>query len=356
MDLIEKYGNVPYARQNRPHPSAGIAILGAGNIVANIHINAYRKAGYEIVGITDLNQARASEVATKHNLPKCYPTLDALLEDPKVKVVDVAIPGAGRAQVIKKIAKAGKAMLVQKPAADTLQEAKEIASIADKYKAVIAINQNARWAPDYRFSIEAVNLGLIGKLYHAQHLLFSNFDGMPHHGKWLLDLPRFQIMQYGIHHLDLMRAWFGRLPQKVTATLSRKPNQQFTGDMLGTVCLDFGDNAHGVCLEFNALHPERPHERQWELTGTDGVMLSKGYDQLEIRDSAFPKQVFRPEFATHWFPDAFSSVMGDLLDSLAENRAPAVTIKDNLGSIAMAEAAYLSAEKGRTVALTEISY
>ena len=68
-----------------------IAIIGAGEIVDLAHLPAYRKHGLEIVGITDINQARAREVAERHGIPRVYGSNEEVAADPDVVVVDIAV-------------------------------------------------------------------------------------------------------------------------------------------------------------------------------------------------------------------------------------------------------------------------
>ena len=49
-----------------------IAVVGAGGIVDGQHLPAYKLAGLEVVGITDVDLDRAREVADRHGIPKVY--------------------------------------------------------------------------------------------------------------------------------------------------------------------------------------------------------------------------------------------------------------------------------------------
>ena len=56
-----------------------------------------------------------------------------------------------------------------------------------------------------------------------------------------------------------------------------------------------------------------------------------------------------------WIPDAFLGPMGDLMDAVATGREPITSGRDNLGTIAVAMAAYRSAAERRSVRLDEIT-
>src|SRR3954451_1947266 len=71
---------------------AGIGVVGAGFIVRDCHLVAYREAGFRVVGITSRTEATAREVAALRGVPKVHPDVGSLLDDPEVEVVDVAVP------------------------------------------------------------------------------------------------------------------------------------------------------------------------------------------------------------------------------------------------------------------------
>jgi len=90
-----------------------IAIIGAGAIVDGAHLPAYAKEQLEIVGIYDVDGARAAEVAERHGIPRVYSHQAELLEDEAVRVVDVAVPAAHQPAIVRAAIAAGKDMLGQ---------------------------------------------------------------------------------------------------------------------------------------------------------------------------------------------------------------------------------------------------
>jgi len=76
-----------------------IAIIGAGGIVDGAHLLAYKKAGLQVVGITDVDQAKAAEVASRHGIAKVYKDVDELLADPTAQVIDIAVPAVAQPEI-----------------------------------------------------------------------------------------------------------------------------------------------------------------------------------------------------------------------------------------------------------------
>src|SRR5438552_12573695 len=69
-----------------------IGIIGSGFIVNDCHLVAYRKAGFNPVAIASRTAERARLVASAHEIPTVYETVEELLDDRSIEVLDIAIP------------------------------------------------------------------------------------------------------------------------------------------------------------------------------------------------------------------------------------------------------------------------
>lgn len=168
---------------------------------------------------------------------------------------------------------------------------------------------------------------------------------------WYAREERFQIIQYTVHYLDIIRFWLGREPVRVLAQTSRKPGQFARGEMIATIMLDFGPEVQAAVVENNASWPEREVMVGFTVEGTAGMVEGDvQQNALSVRHRDWPQMVWQPPLEGRWFPTAFAGSMGGLLDAIAEGRPPAVSGEDNLRTRAIIEAAYQSAAEGRAVA------
>ena len=78
----------------------GIGCIGAGFVMDECHLAAYRQAGFQPVAIASRNIERARQVAARHGVPHAYADYRALLGNPAVRVLDVAVPPDLQAEVI----------------------------------------------------------------------------------------------------------------------------------------------------------------------------------------------------------------------------------------------------------------
>src|SRR5690606_37085103 len=119
-----------------------VAIIGCGNIVKTAHLPAYRKYGIDVEGVYDVRPEAAREVCEAFGIPIAYPSLDDLLDDPKIEIVDIATHPDVRTGLIHRALDAGKHVLAQKPIATSVEEAQELVEKAERLGLKLAVNQN----------------------------------------------------------------------------------------------------------------------------------------------------------------------------------------------------------------------
>ena len=336
--------------QPKPEPARRlrIGLVGAGNITRT-HLNGYKWAGLEAAAIYDLSADKARERAEAFGIPRAAESLDDLLSGDDVEVIDLNFPGNARLDAIRAIADAGKPVLVQKPLADDHAVARQMVEVCESAGVPLAVNMNARWGPHYRTAKQIVDSGVLGEVYMVVHHLSSNHDGMPHHAPWLTRPERYQIVQYGVHHIDQVCWWMGRTPRAVTATNTRKPDQHFNGEMLPTISMDFGDTVGATLLDYNALHAKRPYATTFEINGTRGALLADIWGAMSLYHDDLGDEPLELEPNGAWFPNAFGCVMADLMDAVAGGREPEVSGRANLAVLATIEGCYRSMHERRTV-------
>ena len=139
-----------------------IGVIGCGGIVAT-HLEAYRKARYRVVALSDLVQERAESVRDRfYPRARIYATADELLEQADVDVVDIATHPEERAPLVLKAIHTGKHVLSQKPFVTDLAVGRKLVSAARRKGVKLAVNQNGRWAAHVSYARQAIAAGLLG--------------------------------------------------------------------------------------------------------------------------------------------------------------------------------------------------
>ncbi len=107
----------------------GIGAIGAGFIMRDARLEAYRQAGFRVVAIASRQPEHAQEIAARYGIPRVHGEWRALLADPEVEIVDSAFPPHEQPLIVRAAARhAGRirGILAQKPLAPTLTEVAEM--------------------------------------------------------------------------------------------------------------------------------------------------------------------------------------------------------------------------------------
>lgn len=120
-------------------------MVGAGFIVRDVQLVAYRNAGFNVCGLVSRTPEIAREVGELRGVPRVFDTLDAMLENPAIEIVDIAVSPDQQLPVIRQIAGATrkpKGILAQKPLAMDYCQALDLVKICRDAGIRLAVNQN----------------------------------------------------------------------------------------------------------------------------------------------------------------------------------------------------------------------
>jgi predicted dehydrogenase len=341
-------------------PDFGIGIIGAGQIVNQAHLPAYRKAGFSVLAITDQNSQAAEDTARRFCIPRVCASVEELLETPGIEIVDIAVPAMHNPELTKQALDAGKHVLVQKPMAETLQEAETMVAQARTAKRKLAVNQQMRWAPSVRAASDLLRRGLLGELIECsiQIQVRTPWDSWP----WLRTHPYPELTYHSIHHIDSMRSWLGE-PTLVFATLPHYPGAHCVGPTRNHMVFEYPGNLRAsIQVNHHSVAPEDDLTAKFTIEGTEGrceglIGLLLNYptgrsDLLTVSHRTItPAGAIRLELEGRWFPDAFIGPMSSLMDSIILDQEPETSGEQILGTLRLLDAVRTSHENRQTVVL-----
>lgn len=335
-----------------------IAIVGAGSIVDVAHLPAYALAGLEVVGITDLDPARAAKVAARHGIPRVYADLDELLADDTVMVVDIAVPMEFQPPVFRAALAAGKHVLAQKPFAATPAIAAELAALAEESGLVAAVNQQLRFDEGIAAAHRMVELGWLGEVTNVSITVNITTDWAQ--WQWAEAMPRLEVMVHSIHYHDVVR-WFLGDPASVYCIGGRTPGQFPAGETRTISSYTFGGGASAI-VHANHINNGGDNSAEFRIDGTGGAIrgtlgLLYDYpagrrDTLEVLSTVVATDGWLPYPVTQrWFPHAFIGTMGSVLEAIATGSTPRSSVADNVNTINLVDALYRSMGSNEVVRL-----
>lgn len=333
-------------RQAWPRPSSPrpIIVVGAGGIVNDAHLPAYRIAGFEVAGIFDIDRARAKSLADKWDV-RALPALADGSAVPDV-VFDLATPPSAHRDVLEQLPD-GATVLMQKPMGGDLDEATAILGLTRRKNMIAAVNFQLRFSPMMLAIADAVSRGLLGRLLDVEvHL---NLVTPWHLFPFLKGLQRVEIAVHSIHYLDLIRSFLGD-PAGVHARTLGHPSTDLAQTRTSAI-LDHGSDAR-VILSINHNHNygRRFQDASIRLEGDKGAAIVKlglllNYpvgepDELWITSGDDWVQV---PLSGGWFPHAFIGTMSNLQRFAAgEDETLATSVEDAWHTMALVEACFRS--------------
>ena len=147
-----------------------VGCVGAGMIMAECHLAAYKEAGFPIVAIASRTKSKAQAVAARWGIPMVHDTPEALIEDPQIEIIDLAYPPDLQPALIRHALKQPhiKAILAQKPLALSLNEAIKLRDEAAAAGKIVSVNQNMRYDQSMRVLKQIIEAGELGEIVFAQ--------------------------------------------------------------------------------------------------------------------------------------------------------------------------------------------
>jgi predicted dehydrogenase len=343
-----------------------IGCVGAGFIMRDCHLVAYRQAGFNPVAIASRDPARARAAAEARGVPRWYATRADLLADRSVEVLDVAVPPDVQPAVIREaVAQADhvRGILAQKPLAMSYGEARECVELCARAGVTLAVNQNMRYDQSVRALKDVLRRGWLGEPV----LGTIEMRAIPHWMPWSEGLPSLSTFIMSIHHLDTFRYWFGT-PDRVLASTRPDPRTPFPHrDGINLYILEYDGGCRAASWDDVWTGPSREGAAsdiaiRWRVEGTDGLARGTiGWPSYPARmpstlDVAMKRQPgawLQPRWPEVWFPDAFAGTMAQLLCALEDGTEPEISGRDNLETVALCAAVYAAAQEHRITTVRE---
>lgn len=363
--MSERLIELPWGPEMPGDRSVRIGCIGSGFIMADCHLPAYRGAGLNPAAIAGRSAASVQAVAARHGIGTVHDSPAALLADESLPVIDIAVPPDVQAGIIRLAAQKRhiRGILAQKPLGVNLAEARELVKICEDAGIVLAVNQNMRWDQSVRACRGLLDRGMLGEPVLAS----IDMRAIPHWMPWQERLGWVTLRIMSIHHLDTFRYWVGD-PARVFASVRPDPRTSFPHeDGIALYVLEYESGARAFSCDDVWAGPSKEGAAadigiRWRLEGTRG--MARG----TIGWPGWPERVpstidyttvgsgewHSPRWEEAWFPDAFAGPMADLLCALEKKRPPAVSGRDNLGTMALVEACYVSAREHRAVSPAEL--
>ena len=333
----------------------GIGIIGLG-WVAGEHIKAYQANPHcEVVAVSSRSRERADEIRTLYGIPEAnvYTDYQQLLADERVDVVSICSTNEMHEAQAIAAAEAGKHMLIEKPAALSLDGLRRVERAIEKAGVKSQGGFELHWSPYFQSVHSMIDAGFFGDIFYAECDYFSgNWE------KWYPGYPWVRtkaqggsaLPAAGCHAVDALRQFVRSDAVEVFAYAGNFTKVMEWDPTILTV-VKFKNGAIGkvgCTLEGNVKY-----QFNVRLHGAKGTLVNDRFRTTYLDPglegwAQFPTILpDTPEVTHHPFPGEID----DLVDAILHDKQPLLTFQEDAKTYEIVFAAEQSAREGRPVSL-----
>ena len=310
----------------------GVAVIGIGFWGRN-HVRVFSELPEtELKAVCDVNKERAQAIANQYKVD-AYNDSRELLKRKDIEAVSVCTWTTTHAEEALRVIRAGKDLLVEKPIASTVREAKRIVSLAERRNRRLMVGFIERFNPGVQAAKNMVYRDEIGTLVSATSKRVSEWP------ERIGDVG--VVKDTAIHDIDLMRYVFDDEPLTVFAKIGNLRHTNY--EDYAQIMLTF-ERGKTAFIEANWLTPYKT--RNLFITGSRAILaLNYLTQEITVETSG---QSTTPRHAVQ---EPLKLELKSFAESVLNSRTPSVTGSDGLKALQIAEAAFKSSKQNRAVKL-----
>ena len=258
-------------------PPTGFGLIGLGAI-SRAHLEGFRKASSfaRIAAVCDVDSARVDQVGQTIGA-RSYSDYHALLLDPEIAAVDIALPHHLHYEVGRAALEAGKHVLIEKPLAPTVLECDGLISLARERNLLLSVSENARFVSAYIEVKRLLDAGTLGTPRLIRTLIYgSEIAALTNKAHWRAraeELLGGAIVDSSPHTFYLLKFLFGPVAQLRAFTDKLIDQSEVEDNALVTGRLELG----ALFTSQFTFTAEIPWGERLEIYGTEGTVV---VDQL----------------------------------------------------------------------------
>jgi predicted dehydrogenase len=343
-----------------------VGVLGAGPIAQFAHLEACRKArNAELYAICDSAEDLLERVAAAHPPRVTYTSYDAMLADPEVDAVIVAVADEFHVAAASAAVAAGKHVLMEKPMGVSVEECEVFAGAVRDGDRVVQVGTMRRFDPaiEYARDFIAEQMGELlamrawycDSAYRStmtdavQPLAFTSRDARRPAGDPEADRRRYKLFGHGSHLVDTARFLCGEI-----ATVRAQRVEKYDA-VCWFVSVEFADGSLGhldltVAVRMGwheGFHVYGEHGSVVAKTANPWYLQSSQVECFSDRDGAYHRPLGED---SHFFRRQVEGLADAVLDGAPMRGAG---VEDGLAAIRVLDAVARSSETGETISVAD---
>ena len=328
-----------------------VAVIGLGGIAQLVHLPILSKLmNVQISAVADVKKSQLNSVGDKFKIEKRYTDHKEMLDKEEVDAVIIATPTNAHLEIALDCLKANKHILIEKPIARSVAEAKQINAASKKYKKQVMVGMNLRYRPDAMLMKSLVNSGELGDIFYIRCGWLRKQSSEQ---KWFINKSQSGggvIIDLGILILDLA-LWI--LNDKKMKSVSVQKFNHNTKDVEDSaIGLVRFDDDRVISFEVSwGLHSEwdKFHLAAFGTEGTAHLNPLRAYKRME--SSHIDYTVTNQANQTNLFKKSYENELKHFIGVVRENTPVISTGDDAVSLMILLEALYKSAKLRKEVNL-----
>ena len=323
-----------------------ICQFGAGRIGKMHAANLARHPGYRLRYVVDVHAPSAQEVASAHGA--AVATTEQALADPAIDAVLIASSTDTHAGLIEASARAGKAILCEKPIDLAMARVDACLAVADAAGVPLMVGFNRRFDRHFQALKQAVEHGRVGAVELVS--ITSRDPGPPPAEYIKVSGGLYRDMM--IHDFDLARWLLGEEPCEVLAAGSCLVDDGIgaLGDV-DTALVILKTPSGRLCQISCSRRATYGYDQRVEVLGSKGMVRADNVrlSSVEIADEGGFHGEKPPHFFIDRYAEAYLAELDHFAACLEQGQAPSPSGEDGRRALALADAATESRASGRAV-------
>ncbi len=329
-------------------------LVGCG-FFGRIQIEAWERiAEARITAACDLDSTAAASFAADFNLTP-YTDLERMLDEQQPDFVDIATRPSTHLTLVKSVAARGIPILLQKPLAETWEDAQRVVAAARGAPVRMMVNENWRRQAWYRRIHSLIHAGRIGDVFYYSIQTRSR-DGLgpaPYPNQpYFKDMPRLLVIETLVHHLDTARFLLGPIEEVYCRTARLNP--LIAAEDIALILTEHRSGVRGVIDGNRATEPDEsgPAMEIARFEGYSGKIRLHPSGDIWLDD----QKVFSAAGLPGYRGDSCRATQQHFAQCLESGEEFETEAADYLSkTFAVVEACYLSAARNRPVRVEELT-
>jgi predicted dehydrogenase len=329
------------------------------------------------------SEAKLAELARKHGIADYTTDLDAALADPRWEIYGDFLVTKARAAALRKAIAAGKSIYTEKPTAESLEEALELAALAKAAGVKNGVVHDKLYLPGLLKLARLIDSGFFGRILSVR----GDFGYWVFEGDWQpAQRPswNYRAEDGGGIVMDMFPHWdyvlanlFGRVESVYARAVTHIPTRLDEAGQPYTATADDAayavfELAGGVIAQLNSswtVRVDRKELVEFQVDGTHGsAVAGLHYCKIQPRN-ATPKPVWNPDlpeehdYARDWmqvpdndeFDNGFKTQWEQFIRYVVEDSPYEFGLLAGARGVQLAEAGLESARRGARVELPELT-